>query len=76
MAKTATLKDVLYALEFMGAELCRWPASNPASEPTWKIEPSGLKVPARIAEEARKHNIVRVDGTGFWIERYRWRAVA
>lgn len=66
MAKPVTLKDVLYALEFTGASLCH-------DAGKWAI--GGLRVPARIAEEARRQpNVHRTDVRFGGYEEFRWAA--
>lgn len=54
MSKAATLKDVLYGLEFAGAQLCRWPTSGPLNKSAWSLEPGGVKVPGHVADKARE----------------------
>ncbi len=54
MAKAATVKDVLYALQFASETLCRWPQMS-ARLAAWSLEPSGMKVPNHVAEEAMAH---------------------
>jgi hypothetical protein len=53
MAKAATVKDVLYALEYMGARLCMRPATSAGRPASWVIEPGGIKVPVAVADEAK-----------------------
>lgn len=76
MAKTATVKDVLYALEHLGARLCMRPATSAGRPSSWVIEPGGLKVPAAIADEARAHpGIVGLPGPAGEAA-YAWRSAA
>ena len=77
MAKPATLKDVLYALEFTGARLCRWPSHKTGAKAAWSLEPGGTKVPGHIADQARASGPVaslenRPDG----YEAFVWRRAA
>ncbi len=51
--KTATLKDVLYGLEYAGARLCRQPTAKPGARTVWLLEPGGVRVPASVADVAR-----------------------
>lgn len=51
MAKAATVKDVLYALEFTGAVLCMWPSPG-GHKNAWSLEPAGLKVTPSVASDA------------------------
>lgn len=52
MANAATVKDVLYAMEYLHQELCCWPRHS-ARPAAWSLEPSGQKVPAHVADSAR-----------------------
>lgn len=72
----ATLKDVLYGLEFLGQELCRWP--NPGGRtPAWSLEPggrNGVKVPHHVADKARENaSVVAAPASNFGESRYIWR---
>lgn len=63
MAKSATAKDVIYALQFTGARLVMRPAMTPGKPVSWAIEPGGIKVPASAADEARQRgSIVSIGG--------------
>lgn len=63
MAKSATVKDVLYALEHLGATLCMRPATEAGKPASWAIEPGGIKVSASIADEAKaRASLVAVGG--------------
>jgi hypothetical protein len=74
MAKSATLKDVLYGLEYGKQQLCRWPSHEPAA---WSLEPGGVKVPADIANKALMSGaIVRVAAQRFGEDRYEWQRAA
>lgn len=76
MAKAATLKDVLYALEFMGERLCRWQAVG-ARPSAWSIEPSGVKVTPSIANEALAHGgLVAAPESKHGVVSYVWRQAA
>lgn len=60
MAKAATVKDVLYALEYLDARLVMKAGGK------WSLEPSGQSVPPRIADEVKAHGGVvgRPDRSG------------
>lgn len=69
MAKGATVKDVLYAMQFAGARLVRTPSGS------FHLAPDGIRIPARIADEARGSGEIvsiehRLDGS----ETFGWRA--
>jgi hypothetical protein len=71
MAKSVTVKDVLYALQFGGERLARSRAG------VFSLSPSGTLIPRRIADEARATGQVmlaehHLDGR----ELYGWRSVA
>lgn len=73
MAKSATLKDVLYALEFAGARLCRWPTAKPNSTAAWSLEPGGVKVPSHVADQARgSGNLVKSGSSRFGEDIFVW----
>lgn len=77
MSKAATLKDVLYALEYGGGRLCRWPTMRSGFKQAWSIEPGGLKVPSGIADQARAvSGVVRFESRPDGYDEYRWRAAA
>lgn len=70
MSKIATLKDVLYGLEYGNQELCRWPSTK---SPSWSLEPSGVKVPHHVADKVREApEVVRAPSTRFGEDRYVW----
>lgn len=76
MAKApATIKDVLYALEYMHESLCRWPQVG-AKPAAWSMEPSGLKVPARVADEALGHGALTSARHPNAVAAYRWSSAA
>lgn len=56
MARVATVKDVLYALEHLGARLCMQPATAAGKHASWVLEPGAVKVPPAVADEARAHS--------------------
>lgn len=63
MPTDATVKDVLYALQFGKQHLCRRPANRAGTPNAWSLHPSGLRVPARVADEARqRREIIPVVG--------------
>lgn len=76
MPNCATLKDVLYALSYADARLCRWP--NPGGKtPAWSLEPNGLKVLPNVAQSARRYGLVLAEGESkFGEQRYRWKTAA
>ena len=76
MAKAATVKDVLYALEFLGAELCMWPSPG-GHRNAWSLEPGGVKVPPHVADEARAQGgVVGLPGSKHGEARYGWSEAA
>lgn len=73
MAKLATVKDVLYALEYLNGELCCWPGRSGA----WSLEPMGQKVLQRVADEARAHGQITASQLSKYGEaRYVWKRAA
>lgn len=76
MAKAATLKDVLYGLEFGRQQLCRWP--NPSGKgAAWSLEPGGIKVPPDIANKAlMSGEVAKLVEQRFGETRYGWKAAA
>lgn len=73
MRKTATLKDVLYALEFGQQVLTR--ISGPS--PSWTLQPIGTAVPAQIADKAREHpSVMTMPSTRPGESRYAWQRMA
>lgn len=74
MAKPATVKDVLYALQYGGAQLVRHQQANPGRPAAWSLEPTGIKVPARIADLIRMDARVTVSPASMHGEaRYQWK---
>lgn len=75
MSKTATAKDVIYALQFRKEQLVRhanlsWGQKKPTA---WSLEPSGIKVPARIGDAARHDpHIVPVSSSRDGQVRFSW----
>ena len=79
MSKVATQKDVLYGLEYLGQELCRWP--NPGGKtPAWSLEPggrNGVKVPPHVADKVRElPNVVASGESNHGEVRYVWQRTA
>jgi hypothetical protein len=73
MAKTATVKDVLYALQYGGAQLVRHRQANPTKPAAWSLEPGGVKVPARVADEGRRSlRVVASSESRHGETRYQW----
>lgn len=76
MAKPVTLKDVLYALEYTDAQLCRWPSLG-NHKPSWSLEPGGAKVPPHVAEQAcLSPSVTASEGARYGEARYSWRRAA
>lgn len=76
MAKSATVKDVLYALEFAGAQLCRRPSPG-GHKAAWSLEPGGVKVPAGVADQARlSPSVAAIESNRYGEVRYVWRSAA
>lgn len=76
MANDATVKDVLYALEYMHAQLVRRPANKPGSKCSWVLEPTGQGVKEKVAEQARSHVAVVSIAERNGEVRYMWRRAA
>ncbi|MDB6035985.1 MAG: hypothetical protein JWM16_6323 [Verrucomicrobiales bacterium] len=73
MSRAATLKDVLYGLEFDGQQLCRWPGGGKA----WSLEPSGAKVLPHVADKALASGfVVNAPTSKFGESRYQWQGRA
>lgn len=71
--REATLKDVLYGLQFGKAELCRWPSHKVGGRTAWSLEPGGLKVSQATADKARDTPGVKaLDHTRHGEARYGW----
>lgn len=76
MANAATVKDVLYAMEYMHQELCRWPQYG-AGRAAWSLEPSGQKVAQHVAYQARLSPCICGSPVSRRGEaRYMWKAAA
>lgn len=72
MAKAATIKDVLYALEFLGEQLVRYPPEPPKRNTTWLLPKSKVNVPQDVVDKIRQNsNLVAIDDF-----RFGWRAPA
>lgn len=71
MPREATIKDVLYGLEFTGAVLVR--RSNGAKS-SWSLFPGGLKVSQHVADAVRRDMRVRETAASLSEIRYGWRA--
>ncbi len=77
MGKTATEKDVLYGLEYLNQQLCRWPTAKPGSKPAWSLEPGGMKVPVNVADKiALSPYVVTVPTSRYGEARYAWKQSA
>lgn len=77
MANAATVKDVLYALEFLGERLCRWPTLKPGGKSAWALEPSGRKVPESVANTVRSSSqVTTVPSSRYGEVSYVWKAAA
>ena len=75
MSKTTTLKDVLYALEYLGSTLTRHPAQMKAKG-YWTLA-NGVKVPEAISREAiGSGSVALVHETREGVATYGWRKVA
>jgi len=76
MAKAATVKDVLYALEYTGDQLCRWPAKA-GGRASWSLLQSGAKIAPQVADEVRGHaSVYALESTPYGEARYAWQAAA
>lgn len=73
MPKVATLKDVLYALEYGHEELVY--ASGAKGSP-WTLSQSGTKVDRHVADAARSHVEVVALAAPHGTARYGWRVAA
>lgn len=74
MPREATIKDVLYALEFGGEMLIAERKSGAAGGSKWKLSRSGVVVDRRVAEAIRaRPGCVAVAGRD---DAYGWRGVA
>lgn len=58
MAKSATVKDVLYALEFLNGRLIMRPATTAGGAVSWVVEPGSIRVPHGIADQVKTHSTV------------------
>lgn len=77
MRSTATLKDVLYALEYTGAELVRRRTNFGLGKPAWSLEPAGPPVPQQIADKALLHpSVVLAPARKYGESRYVWQRAA
>lgn len=76
MPANPTVKDILYALEYLNAELVRRPADKPGAKCSWTLEPDSRRVPEKVAEAARSHIAVVSIPMPAGEVRYVWRKAA
>lgn len=72
--KDATLRDVLYGLEYAGAKLQRAPGRQ--GKGSWSLTPSGSRVPPAVADEARRHPRIALVASSPSLDVFGWRAGA
>lgn len=77
MANSVTIKDALYAMEYLGERLCRKPSDKAGGSPAWHLSISGRKVPESVANSIRTSGKVSgVPGDHYGAMDYVWKVTA